>query len=105
MYLTRKAIRKLPGNVMKLVPIPESAVIEGFGCRGQVGGICRGQGFDKVLILTDRSLSSLGYLDAVKKSLEEEGIQYEIYDEICSEPRLDYIEAGRSIALKTMRNA
>lgn len=41
MYLTRKAIRKLPGKVMKTVPIPEPTIIEGFGCRGQIGGICK----------------------------------------------------------------
>ncbi|MCQ2155631.1 MAG: iron-containing alcohol dehydrogenase [Bacteroidales bacterium] len=71
MYITRKAIRKLPGKVMKTVPIPEPDIIKGFGCRGQIGRICR-----------------------------EAGIRYGIYDEINSEPKLDYIETGRSIALK-----
>ena len=100
MYLTRKAIRKLPGKVMKMVPIPEPAIIEGFGCRGQIGGICREQGFDAVLVLTDKVLSNLGYLESIERSLSDEGIRYEIYDEINSEPKLDYIEAGRSMALK-----
>ena len=100
MYLTRKAIRKLPGKVMKMVPIPEPAIIEGFGCRGQIGGICREQGFDAVLVLTDKVLSNLGYLESIEGSLSDEGIRYEIYDEINSEPKLDYIEAGRSMALK-----
>ena len=100
MFLTRKAIRKLPGKVMKTIPIPEPAVIEGFGCRGRIGGICREYGFDTVLILTDGILVHLGYLDAIEKSLADEGIRYEIYDEISSEPKLDYIEAGRLMALK-----
>ncbi len=85
---------------MKTVPIPEPAVTEGFGCRGQIGRICRESGFDTVLVLTDRTLSDLGYLEAVEKSLRDEGIRYGIYDEINSEPKLDYIETGRSIALK-----
>ena len=100
MYISRKAIRKLPGKVMKTVPIPEPDIIKGFGCRGQIGRICREAGFDTVLVLTDRTLRELGYLEAVEKSLNEAGIRYGIYDEINSEPKLDYIEAGRSIALK-----
>lgn len=100
MYLTRKAIRKLPGKVMKTVPIPEPTIIEGFGCRGQIGGICKEQSFDTVLILTDKILTNLGYLESIEKSLSDEGIRYEIYDEINSEPKLEYIEAGRSMALK-----
>lgn len=74
MYLTRKTIRKLPGKVMKEVTIPEPA---------------------------DSTISNLGYIETVEKSLSEEGVRYEIYDEINSEPKLEYIEAGRSIALKT----
>ena len=100
MYLTRKAIRKLPGKVMKTVPIPEPTIIEGFGCRGQIGGICKEKSFDTVLILTDKILTNLGYLESIEKSLSDEGIRYEIYDEINSEPKLEYIEAGRSMALK-----
>ena len=100
MYITRKAIRKLPGKVMKTVPIPEPDIIKGFGCRGQIGRICREAGFDTVLVLTDKTLSNLGHLEAVEKSLSNEGIRYGIYDEINSEPKLDYIETGRSLALK-----
>lgn len=99
MYLTRKVIRKLPGAIMKTVPIPDPEIIEGFGCRSQIGNICRESGFDTVLILTDRRLCDLGYLQAVEKSLESEGIRYEMFDGINTEPRLEYIETGRSIAL------
>ena len=100
MYLTRKVIRKLPGKVMKTVPIPEPEIMEGFGCRGQIGRICREAGFDSAMVLTDRTLNGLGYLKAVEEALGNEGIRYEIYDGISSEPTLDYIEAGRSLALE-----
>lgn len=100
MYLTRKAIRKLPGTIMKSVPMPEPEIIEGFGCRSQIGRVCRESGFDTALILTDRVLCGLGYLNAVKESLEEQSIRYSVFDGITTEPRLDYIEAGRSIALE-----
>ena len=40
-YLGRKAIRKVPGTVIKAAPIPKPEVIEGFGTREQAGAaIC-----------------------------------------------------------------
>ena len=101
MYLTRKAIRKLPGNIMKTIPMPEPEIIEGFGCRGQIGRICKESGFADVLVLTDRTLCNLGYLDSVLKSLDAEGIRYEVFDGVTTEPRLEYIEKGREIALES----
>ena len=101
MYITRKAIRKLPGKIMKNVPMPDPEIIEGFGCRAEAGRKCKESGFSKVLILTDKTLAGLGYADAVRKSLDEEGIAYIIYDGIASEPRLEYIETGRTIALES----
>lgn len=81
--------------------MPEPEIIEGFGCRSQIGRICSESGFDTVLILTDKLLCDLGYLEAVEKSLEDKGIRYKVFDGITTEPRLEYIEAGRSIALET----
>ncbi|MBQ0087523.1 MAG: iron-containing alcohol dehydrogenase [Bacteroidales bacterium] len=101
MYLTRKAIRKLPGAIMKTVPMPEPEIIEGFGCRSRIGRICRESGFDAVLILTDGLLCNLGYLKAVENSLISEDIRYKVFDGITTEPRLEYIETGRSIALES----
>lgn len=98
MYLTRKAIRKLPGEIMKAIPMPEPEIVKGFGCRGQVGRMCREAGYTNVLILTDKVLSGLGYLQAVEESLNKEGVSYEVYDGISSEPKLEYIEKGREIA-------
>lgn len=101
MYLLRKAIRKLPGRIIKAVPIPEPEVIEGFGCRAGVGGKCREAGFGSALILTDRTLAGLGFLQAVEKSLDDEGIRYAVYDGITTEPRLEYVEDGRALALES----
>ena len=100
MYLLRKAIRKLPGRIIKAVPIPEPEVIEGLGCRACVGRKCREAGFGTVLVLTDRTLVGLGFLQAVEKSLDDEGIRYTVYDGITTEPKLEYVEEGRVIALE-----
>lgn len=101
MYVTRKAIRKLPGRIMKAVQMPDPEIIEGFGCRGQIGRACIEAGFSKVMILTDKTLSGLGYLEAVERSLSEAGVSYVTYDGIASEPRLEYIDKGRALALES----
>lgn len=98
-YIPRKVIRKLPGKVMKVIPMPEPEIIRGFGCREQVGQTCKDAGFASVLVLTDKVLRNLGYLDAVEKSLTEVGVNYTVYDGINSEPRLEYIEKGRELAI------
>ncbi len=33
MYIGRKAIRKVPGQVIKAAPLPDPEVIQGFGAR------------------------------------------------------------------------
>lgn len=101
MYIARKAIRKLPGKIMKAIPMPEPEIVEGFGCREQIGRRCKESAFGSVLILTDRKLRELGFLDAVTGSLDEEGVRYAVYDGIVSEPKLEYIEKGRALALES----
>ncbi len=39
-YLGRKAIRKVPGRVIKAAPIPRFELIQGFGKRELVGKLC-----------------------------------------------------------------
>ena len=41
-FLFRKAIRKLPGDVIREVALPEPELTEGFGSREQTGRICSG---------------------------------------------------------------
>lgn len=80
--------------------MPEPEIIEGFGCRAQIGQKCKDAGFTSVLILTDRKLCELGYLQAVEHSLDEAGVSHCLYDGIASEPKLEYIDAGRTLALE-----
>ena len=57
-YDFRKIIRKLPGKVIREIPLPKPAVTQGFGTRGQIGGICRELGLKSVLLLTDCGLEN-----------------------------------------------
>ena len=97
-YLFRKMIRKLPGRVIRLIPIPEPALTEGFGSRGQIGGICREMGLENVLLVTDRNVYALGFAGKILSSLSENGIRASVFSDIDSEPTVEIIRRGRDAA-------
>ena len=97
-YRFRKRIHKLPGKVIHAIPLPEPDVTEGHGARRQIGEICREKGYRHVLLVTDRTLSTLGYEKAIVESLKAAEIGYTLFNEINSEPTIALIEAGRQRA-------
>ena len=98
-YLGRKAIRKVPGTVIKAAPIPVPELIQGFGTRERVGAFCAEAGFSSVLLLTDETLFGLGYHEKVTASLEAQGIRCAVFHGISSEPTVDIVAAGREAAV------
>ena len=99
-YRFRKRIHKLPGKVIHAIPLPEPDVTEGHGARRQIGEICREKGYRHVLLVTDRTLSNIGYEKAIVESLEAAEIGYTLFNDINSEPTIALIEAGRQKALE-----
>ncbi len=99
LYLLRKMIRKLPGFVIKAVPKPEPVVVDGFGSREKVGKICADAGYKSALLVTDKTVYSLGYHEKILDSLEANGIKYAVFSNIASEPTIDIISEGRSAAV------
>ena len=98
-YTERKAIRKVPGTVIKAVPIPKPELIQGFGTRDQVGDICRRAGYKSVLVVTDETLFSLALHQKVQDSLEKSGIKCTVFHSISSEPTVEIVRAGRRAAI------
>ena len=98
-YAERKTIRKIPGTVIKAVPIPEPELIQGFGSREQVGAICRKEGFKSVFLVTDETLYGLGLHEKVVASIEAVGIRCTVFHAIDSEPTVAIVRAGRKAAI------
>ena len=69
-YLFRKHIHRLPGKVIHAIPLPEPEVTEGQGARGLIGEICRKAGYKQVLVVTDRTLSGIGFEQTIVESLQ-----------------------------------
>ena len=100
-YRFRKQIHKLPGKVIHAIPLPEPEVTEGHGARKQIGEICHQNGYQHVLLVTDRTLSAMGYEKAIIESLETAKVGYTLFNDINSEPTIAIIEAGRKKALES----
>lgn len=98
-YILRKTIRRLPGVVIKAVPKPLPQVTEGYQARAASGKICRENGYQSCLIVTDQTLYSLGYHTLIVRSLEENGIKAAVFHDISSEPTVGIVEAGEAAAL------
>lgn len=95
LYLLRKIIRRLPGTVIKAVPLPDPETIEGHGKREEAGTLCRKAGYTRILLVTDKTLFSLGLHEKVLRSLEDAGVGYSVFSDISSEPDLKIIDGGR----------
>ena len=99
-YLGRKAIRKVPGTVIKAAPIPKPELIQGFGTREEVGRLCKEDGFASALLVTDETLFALGLHKKVVDSLTQHGVNCAVFHGIDSEPTVDIVEAGRKAAVE-----
>ena len=73
--------------------IPRRVVI-GSGSSAQVGEECQKLGVEKSLIVTDPVMVKLGILEGIKKALEQNKVQFAIYDGVATEPTTDYVEEG-----------
>ena len=98
-YLGRKAIRKVPGAVIKAAPLPEPELMEGFGKRSAVGELCEKAGYKSALVVTDQTLFGLGLHEKVTASLEEHGVGCTLFHDIDGEPTVRMVDAGRRAAL------
>ena len=95
LYILRSLIRKLPGIVIKAVPLPEPEITTGFGARNQAGALCLKNGFKRVLLVTDKTIFALGLHEKIIASLEDAGTSFSVFSDISSEPNISIIENGR----------
>jgi len=77
-----------------------SVIVNGPGAAKEAGSFAKGFG-KKALIVTDTNLEKIGLLNEIKKSLENAGISFAIYDKVVSEPSMEYTDEG----LKAYREA
>ena len=78
----------------KVLPMPKPTLFSGPGSSGEMCEAIAQMGTQNVLIVTDEILNKLGLLDNIKKSFDDNGINYVIYDGILPDPTYDQVETG-----------
>ncbi|TKJ47721.1 alcohol dehydrogenase [Candidatus Aerophobetes bacterium Ae_b3a] len=72
-------------------------VIMGDNACSHVGQEGKRIGGKKALVVTDRNLTGIGFLLKIQASLRSEKIPYEIFDQVITEPAVDYVEKGLDV--------
>lgn len=74
-----------------------SGVIVGCNASSFAGQEAKKLGGTKALIVTDRNLTDMGFLSKIESSLDSQEIDYEVFDEVTTEPTVDYVEKGLDV--------
>jgi len=89
-----QAIMKLAAHFL---PWRKPALLEGENCVLKLPERLKGKNIDSVLLVTDKSIMSLGLPDALLDELRKQGINALVYDETVPNPTIDNIEAALAI--------
>jgi len=84
-------------NTLELRKFVAPEIVFGEGARSLVGQYARNFGARKVLVVTDPGVIDAGWSAQVVAGLEEEGLAYEIFSSITSNPRDEEVMSGTEI--------
>ncbi|MCD8069647.1 MAG: iron-containing alcohol dehydrogenase [Lachnospiraceae bacterium] len=79
------------------LPSREPEILSGMP---QIAGVLADQGLMRVLVGTDKGISSRGLLDGLKAALEDKGIEYVVYDGTVPNPTVENVEEARRLYLE-----
>ena len=71
---------------MYVIPWGMPQTLEGAGCITKLPALIKEKGYKKVLVVTDKVLMGLGLLDSLFKAMDEEGVEYVVYDGVQPNP-------------------
>ncbi len=77
---------------LPFLPYREPQILNGMT---EIAAELKKQKLNRVLIVTDKGISSLGLLDGLKAALKKQDIFYVIYDETVPNPTISNVEAAR----------
>lgn len=101
MWQLKKAFFRTYQSVFKIAMCAfdwsEPELLEGEGAIERLPAFIKTKGLKKVLIVTDKGLTSLHLLDGLYAKLEEEGIEYAVYDGTQPNPTIQNIEDARQM--------
>lgn len=87
-------LKRAAGMFTRLLPIPEPTMLVGPGSSARLGEAIGGFGHEKVLLVTDAVVSSLGLTQSLTDALRASGTQYTVFDEITADAPIPLVERG-----------
>jgi alcohol dehydrogenase len=85
---------KAAGVVTGLLPIPQPVLLVGPGASRRLGQAIAGFGHRRILVVTDRVVSSLGLPRALVEALDQGGTSHVVFDEVTPDAPIPVIEKG-----------
>ena len=82
---------------MKVLKIPKPALLEGENSLLQLPQLIVSKGIKRVLIVTDKGITSIGLMNSLLEQLTEANIAYVIFDETVPNPTIQNIEDGKAL--------
>ena len=67
-----------------------------LGSVAEVGGVLKGHGSSKALIVTDPTVEGLGLIEGIKRSLVDAGLSYSVFAGVVANPTIACVEAARA---------
>ncbi len=83
--------------VAYLLPWRKPELLEGEGSLHQLPQVIKKKKCNALLLVTDQGITAIGLLDSLLEALEEEGIQFVIYDKTVPNPTIENIEEALAI--------
>lgn len=82
------------------LPWGEPVKLTGPGSIRKLPALIKEKGLSKVLIVTDKGLTSLGLLNGLYEEMDKAGVEYVVYDGTQPNPTIDNIEEAREMYLQ-----
>lgn len=89
-----KALMSVFKILGKIIPIPKPTLFTGAGSSLELCAAIAQMESQKILLVTDAILVNIGLLDNIKKTLDQKGVEYVIYDGIKPDPTYEQVEEG-----------
>ena len=103
--MTHSVLMSVLKVLAKIIPIPKPTLFTGAGSAFDLCSAIAQMGTRKLLIVTDTVLVRIGLLDIVKEALDQNGVQYAIYDGVEPDPNYDQVEDGFAMLKENDCNA
>ncbi|OLN29094.1 iron-containing alcohol dehydrogenase [Desulfosporosinus metallidurans] len=78
--------------VSHILPWRKPELIQGVNSLNKLPRLIKSKGINSVLIVTDRVIASLGLMDGLLKGLNDESVDFIVYDKTVQNPTIDNIE-------------